>query len=240
MNKIIISVEGNIGVGKSTFTQIIKNAFENSCVVTEPVDVWKSMVDMDGDNILNKFYKDTDRWAYTFQNLACITRMIKMEESIKDSKSQYIFLDRSIGTDKNVFEKMLYDNKKISEIEHNMYNLWCDFYHKYVRSETFNIIIYLRCNPNTAYERIMKRNRDEEKNISLEYLSDVHKYHEQWLITDDDNMKVIIIDCDKDFENDISYQEYIIIQVKSELSIFFQKQFYDVDNFSGMFTNSYC
>jgi deoxyadenosine/deoxycytidine kinase len=240
MNKIIISVEGNIGVGKSTFTQIIQKFFKNSCVVTEPVDVWKSMVDMDGDNILNKFYKDTDRWAYSFQNLACITRMIKMEESIKDSKSQYIFLDRSIGTDKNVFEKMLYDNKKISEIEHNMYNLWCDFYHKYVRSETFNIIIYLRCNPNTAYERIMKRNRDEEKNISLEYLSDVHKYHEQWLITDDDNMKVIIIDCDKDFENDISYQEYIIAQVKSELSIFFLKQFSNVDNFSGMFTNSYC
>jgi deoxyadenosine/deoxycytidine kinase len=166
--------------------------------------------------------------------------MTKMEESIKNSKSQYIFLDRSIGTDKNVFEKMLYDNKKISEIEHNMYNLWCDFYHKYVRSETFNIIIYLRCNPHTAYERIMKRNRDEEKNISLEYLSDVHKYHENWLITDDDNMKVIIIDCDKDFENDISYQEYIITQVKSELSTFFLKQFSNVDNFSGLFTHSFC
>ena len=57
-------------------------------------------------NILQTFYDDTPRWAYSFQNLACITRMMKMEESIRNSTSKYIFIDRSLETDKKVFEAM--------------------------------------------------------------------------------------------------------------------------------------
>ena len=60
---------------------------------------------------------------------------MKIEDSIRTSKSEYIFLDRSLGTDSNVFEAMLYDQGKINKLEHSMYKLWCDFYHKYVRPQ---------------------------------------------------------------------------------------------------------
>jgi len=212
MSQNIISIEGNIGVGKSTFTNILQNIFRESKIVEEPVDMWLNTITKSGENILGLFYKDIPRWGYTFQNLAYVTRMMKIQDAIKTNKS-IIFLDRSLGTDKNVFEKMLYDDKLITDIEHNMYNLWCDFYKNYVNNMSSWKYIYLRCNPNTSYERIKKRGREEEKNITLEYLEKLHKYHEEWLMNTKD---VLIIDCDKDFENNLEYQQEIINKVKEK------------------------
>ena len=126
--RIIVSIEGNIGVGKSTFINILKNKWSNGCeIVDEPIEIWKEIKDKEGKNILQTFYEDIPRWGYTFQNIACITRMMKIEDTIKNTNHKYIFLDRSLGTDKNIFEAMLHDNGQINQIEHSMYNLWCDF-----------------------------------------------------------------------------------------------------------------
>lgn len=206
----VIAIEGNIGVGKSTFTNILKNNFNNSMIVSEPVDIWMNIKNNVGDNILGLFYKDINRWAYSFQNLAYVTRMMKIQDAL-NTDNEIIFLDRSLGTDRNVFEKMLYDDNILSDIEHNMYELWCDFYQKYLNNYQQKII-YLRCDPKTAYDRIQKRGRTEEKNITIEYLEKLHKYHEEWLYN---NQNVIIIDCDKEFENDLNYQTEIINKVNN-------------------------
>jgi deoxycitidine kinase len=230
--KQIISIEGNIGAGKSTFVDIINKNINKSEIVCEPVEIWKNLKDSDGSNILQKYYKDIPRWAYSFQNLACITRMMKIEDTIRQSDAEFIFLDRSLGTDKNVFEKMLYDSKKITEIEHGMYNLWCDFYHKYVRPEFENIVIYLRCSPDTALFRIKKRGRIEEQDITQDYLTDLHKYHEAWLMDTSElnRLNVIVVDCDKDFETDIQYQNQVVQQVVNEINTIRQNKLENVQS----------
>ena len=215
--KIIISVEGNIGVGKSTFINILKLKWPDCEVVSEPVDMWKEITDSNGKNILQTFYENIPRWAYSFQNVACITRMMKIEEAIRNSNSKFIFLDRSLGTDKNVFEAMLYDQGQMNQIEHSMYNLWCDFYHKYVRSQDKQIYIYLRASPEICYERIKKRGRVEEESISLEYLQGLDKYHNNWLINGSQS-NVIIIDCEEEFELDETKHNQMINQIKSKLN----------------------
>lgn len=222
-NKIIISVEGNIGVGKSTFINILETKwdYEGGCVVVpEPVDLWKNLVDTDGKNILQTFYEDIPRWAYSFQNVACITRMMKMEESIKNSHCKYIFLDRSLGTDKNVFEAMLRDQGKISQLEHQMYNLWCDFYHKYVRSQSNQIYIYLKASPETCANRIKKRGRVEEESIELEYLKGLNDYHDSWLLNE---QNVVIIDCEEEFESNEEKHKIMLDQIKSKLDLIMNK-----------------
>lgn len=218
-NKIIVSVEGNIGVGKSTFIDILKSKwdYEGGCeVVPEPVDLWKNLVNTDGKNILQIFYEDIPRWAYSFQNVACITRMMKMEESIRNSSSKYIFLDRSLGTDKNVFEAMLHDQEQMNELEHQMYNLWCDFYHKYVRSQSNQIYIYLKASPETCASRIKKRGRVEEETIGLDYLKGLNDYHNSWLLSEPN---VVVIDCEEEFENDTDKHNWMINQIKSKLDL---------------------
>lgn len=217
LNKRVIAIEGNIGVGKTTFIEIFKKYFPHVEIVLEPIDIWTKIVDSNNENILQKFYNDTERWAYTFQNIACITRMITLENTLKNSNSEIILVDRSLGTDKNVFEQMLYDNNKINDIEHKLYNLWYDFYYKYVRSQFNNFTIYLKCNPNTALNRIKKRNRIEEKDIQFEYLEQIHNYHEKWL--NNSTNDVLIIDCDKDFEHDEEYQLEIIKQITNKFNI---------------------
>jgi deoxyadenosine/deoxycytidine kinase len=218
-DKIIVSVEGNIGVGKSTFINILKTKwdYEGGCeVVPEPIDLWKNLVNTDGKNILKTFYEDIPRWAYSFQNVACITRMMKIEESIRNSSSKYIFLDRSLGTDKNVFEAMLHDQGQINELEHQMYNLWCDFYHQYVRSQSNQIYIYLKASPETCASRIKKRGRVEEESIGLDYLKGLNNYHDSWLLSEPN---VMIIDCEEEFENDLDKHNWMINQIKSKLDL---------------------
>ena len=209
----LISIEGNIGVGKSTFTTLLEKYIQDSVLVPEPVDLWLNIKDSKT-NVLNLFYSDIERWSYTFQNMAYITRSMLIEDTIKNNvdTDKCIFLDRSLGTDRNVFEKMLYDDGKISSIEHQCYELWCDFYDKYVRSNVKNKTIYLRCDPSTSFERIQKRGRNEEKNISLEYLEKLHKYHDEWLLNTSD---VLVLDCNKDFEFNIDYQNELIEKVRS-------------------------
>jgi deoxyadenosine/deoxycytidine kinase len=219
MNKKIISIEGNIGVGKTTFINIIKERIEKSEIVKEPIDLWKTITNEKDENILQVFYNDVERWGYTFQNLACITRMMCIEENIRESNCEYLFLDRSLGTDKFIFEKILHDNGDISLIEHKIYNLWCDFYSKYVRDFKNELIIYLKCDTTIAYERIMKRGRDEEKNIPFEYLDQVNKYHDNWLNKNNEN--IVIIDCNKDFEHNMDYQNEIINTINEKLKSHF-------------------
>jgi len=235
-NKIIISVEGNIGVGKSTFINILKSKWDGGCeVIPEPVDMWKNLTNSDGKNILQTFYEDIPRWAYSFQNVACITRMMKMENTIRNSTSQYIFLDRSLGTDKNVFEAMLHDQGHMTEIEHQMYNLWCDFYHQYVRSQSNQIYIYLKASAETCAQRIKKRARVEEESIGLDYLKGLNDYHDAWLLAEPN---VIVIDCEKEFESDESKHFEMINQIKSKLDLIMNNKKIEIEYVSDSKTKS--
>ncbi len=158
--------------------------------------------------------------------------MMKMEETFRTSDSQYIFLDRSLATDKNVFEKMLYDSKMIDELEHQAYNLWCDFYWKYVRdnSKSKPIHIYLKCDAEICKQRIAKRGREEEASISLEYLQDLNKYHDAWLIDGADSANTIVIDCNEDFESNPDKQKEMISKIREKVNQIYKEQNETINN----------
>lgn len=44
-----------------------------------------------------------------------------------------------------------------------------------------DLIVYLRTTPEVVYQRMMQRNRSEEKLVPLEYLQKLHVLHEDWL-----------------------------------------------------------
>ena len=158
--KVIISLEGNIGTGKSTMMQLLKNKLgDNAEYIDEPVDKWLQIKDKNGKDILKTFYDNKERWGYTFQSLACITRINRLIRAILHSPKEYIFIDRSLKGDL-IFAKMLYDDGVINDIEWQSYNeiikLFEDNYGNLIDSK----IIYLRCEPNVSYDRIKKRSRD--------------------------------------------------------------------------------
>jgi deoxyadenosine/deoxycytidine kinase len=130
-------------------------------------------------------------------------------------------LDRSLGTDKNVFEAMLHDQGHLTQIEHSMYSLWCDFYHKYVRPQDNQIYIYLKASAETCASRIKKRARIEEESIGIEYLKGLNDYHDAWLLKESN---IIVIDCEEEFESDESKHLEMINQIKSKLDLIMLNQ----------------
>lgn len=53
-------------------------------------------------------------------------------------------------------------------------------------------VIYLRCTPEKCFERTKKRQREEESEIPLEYLTMIHNKHEEWFKTyPSDNVLII-------------------------------------------------
>jgi deoxyadenosine/deoxycytidine kinase len=192
---MLISIEGNIGSGKSTIIEYLKS-LKKYDFVDEPVNEWLSIKDKNGNNALECFYKDQKHNAFCFQVLAYITRLKKLLDKISN-KSNLIITERSIETDRNVFAKMLYEDDLLSSIEWETYNYWFDTFKD---KSKVDIIIYIKTNPDKCLERINKRNRTEESTIKLEYLEKCDKFHNEWL--DNHNYgKIIVIDGHQSIEH---------------------------------------
>ena len=115
----IISIEGNIGSGKSTLVKKLKSALPEDTYyfVDEPVDIWQSIQDTSGVNIINKFYSDQARYAFSFQMMAYISRVSMLKQAIRENPGKIIVTERCVDTDREVFAKMLYDDGLIEEIK---------------------------------------------------------------------------------------------------------------------------
>ena len=204
----IISVDGNIGSGKSTLIDFLKKKFKNNSKIIfldEPVDDWVRVKDNENSNILKKFYEDKKRWSYTFQSFAFITRYEKLINFLNKYKyDKIIITERSTETDKNVFAKMLYDSNQITQLEYNIYLYW---YNKLINNNMIKNIIYVNTNPKTCLERIKKRNRKEEINMSGEYIINVDKYHKDWLKNNTYN--ICEIEGANDFDNKLVQQNIV-------------------------------
>ena len=75
---LILSIDGNIGSGKSTLYADLQTYYANNndiCFVPEPVDEWKSIIDHEGTPILTNLYKNTPKYAFRFQMMAYISRL---------------------------------------------------------------------------------------------------------------------------------------------------------------------
>ena len=185
-NFIIVSIEGNIGSGKSTLLANLRTYYENNADVIflkEPVDEWEKIKDENGTTILEKFYGDQDKYSFPFQMMAYVSRLKVLRDALKgidrtQNRRIVIITERSLYTDKMVFAKMLYDSQKIELINYKIYLNWFDTF-----SEEFpvNKVVYVKTDPEICHSRIMKRSREGESNIPLEYLQNCNNYHNNML-----------------------------------------------------------
>lgn len=196
-------LEGNIGSGKSTLLKAVGEYLDID-IVPEPAVKWQQ--DGRTGNILDLFYKDTSRWAYTFQSYAFITRIqaiIEHQKAYPDKEAQ--LLERSVYCDRFCFAKHCYEAGFMTALEWKVYREWFAWL-----VEQYEAIpkgfIYLRVSPEVALARMGKRCRSEERGITLDYLQALHHKHEEWLIEKNDvddlvkNVPVLVLDGDAEFE----------------------------------------
>ena len=102
--RLTFCVEGNISVGKTTFLQRIANETlelrDLVEIVPEPIGKWQD-VGPDHFNILDAFYAEPERYAYTFQNYVFVTRVMQERESSGGIKPLRL-MERSVFSDRMV------------------------------------------------------------------------------------------------------------------------------------------
>ncbi len=175
--RIRILLEGNIGAGKSTIGRALKASglFD---FIEEPVEEWKSGF---GSNMLDLFYHDMKRWAFTFQLTTFVTRCKTWNEISALTTHPRVLLERSIYTDRYVFAPTLH---QIGAINADEWLIYCRLWDFAVANSdvTPDCILYLRTPAEVCLERIRQRRRGEESEVTLDYLQQLEALHDQWLL----------------------------------------------------------
>ncbi|MBU1049839.1 deoxynucleoside kinase [Candidatus Bipolaricaulota bacterium] len=184
--RTMILFEGNIAAGKSTVGRRLAES-DLFGFVEEPVGAWQQDFE---ENLLDLFYRDTNRWAFTFQLAAFTTRAKTWTEVLALVDHRNVVLERSIYCDRYVFAKNCYQSGLMKKTEWQLYcKLW-DWLESNWCAEP-DKIVYLRTPAEVCLERIEARGRSEESTIPIEYLRDLEVLHDEWLI---DNPRTIVID----------------------------------------------
>jgi deoxyadenosine/deoxycytidine kinase len=176
----IYSVDGNIGAGKTTFLEAVRASLGPTVhVVLEPVGEWMRLKNAEGVSLLELFYSDKKRWAYTFQNCAILTRLRAIRSAMMDLPDFAVILtERSVLTDRYVFAEMLRASGDLNCLE---WELYCKWFDTFAAALPITGIIYLTTGVGTSAGRIVTRGRSGEDHIPLDYLSALDMAHRTWI-----------------------------------------------------------
>jgi deoxyadenosine/deoxycytidine kinase len=177
----------------------------------EPVEEWSKMKDSQGNTLFSLYYNDQKRYALAFQLQVLHTRFELLERTVKEyqgADDTLILTERDLTTDYRIFTQMLYDRGMFEEIEFRLYQQVYESYQRRLLElcadgnqrlrERVNKRIYLTTSPAVAHRRMMCRGRAEEKNVPLEYLEAVDRYHKG--LFSNGTPKVLKLNGDEDWD----------------------------------------
>jgi len=178
----IISIEGNIGSGKSTILKSLKSHFSDNDKINqkifflqEPVDEWEKIKDKDGNTILKKFYENKKNYSFSFQIMASVSRLSLLKREIDKHPDAIFIIERSSKSDR-LFAEMLYDDEFIEDIDYQIYLMLHECFFD-ININKIQKLVYLKTDPKICLERVNKRMREGESTITYEYLEKLDKYH---------------------------------------------------------------
>ena len=165
-----VVIDGLIFAGKTTAISNLKTRLLSSNDTTfnffeEPVDSWMN------EGWLDKYYSNISKFASSFQ-IRIIMSHIQQKNEIEEinrgqeSKNIVNISERGAITTLNVFSKMLVKDGVLDEIEFKLHEQMIEMF-KYKKPD---ILIYLNIDPEIALRRNLKRMRNGESNITIEYL----------------------------------------------------------------------
>ena len=193
-SKKIYTIEGNIGAGKTTILKIIGKNFDDVTFVEEPVSQWQNL---GGENLLEKFYQDPERWGFTFEFYSMLSK-IKCLMKAADSEKNIIIIERSILSNK-IFIDISKEMNKLNDLEYGMLINTYNFYKQNVYP-ILNGIIYLNTPVDVCVNRIIQRNRNEECNVDKSYLNILHEKFKE--LSNESTIPTLIVDGNYDLKRD--------------------------------------
>jgi deoxyadenosine/deoxycytidine kinase len=165
--KYFVAVAGNIGVGKSSLTELLAQRLG-----------WEPFYEAVVENpYLADFYSDMERWSFHSQ-VFFLSRRLRHHRALLDHPGSVI-QDRSVYEDAEVFARNLHRQGSLSERD------WTSYRNLYEVLITFlpppDLVVYLQASVPTLVHRIALRGRDFEHAITEEYLSQLNTLYDEWV-----------------------------------------------------------
>jgi deoxyadenosine/deoxycytidine kinase len=184
-----ISIEGNIGAGKSTlFTElkkyvIRKNIQHKVIFIDEPLELWKEVVDPStGKNIFELFYENSAKWSFTFQAMVFASQQKYIKNTLHAwPECRIVVSERSVESGRNIFTRMLEESGYINPVEKQVYEMLFES-----NQYPLHMSVFIDTPPSVCIERIRKRARKGEDGINIEYLEQCDSCYRKWLVEETD------------------------------------------------------
>jgi deoxyadenosine/deoxycytidine kinase len=177
MKHQFITVEGNIGAGKTTLTNLLAKHFNAKTVLEEFAE----------NPFLTKFYDNPKQYAFPVELFFMAERYKQLKE-MNQSKDMF----QTVTISDYLFTKcLLFAKVTLPEEEFRLYQKLFDIIHAQL---TFpDVLIYLHAPVSKLQLNIKKRNRPFEQNIPDEYLFNLQETYTSYI--KQHNIKTIIIDA---------------------------------------------
>jgi deoxyadenosine/deoxycytidine kinase len=164
--KRFVAIAGNIGVGKSTLTALLREQLN-----------WEPFFEAVNDNpYLADFYGDMRRWSFHSQIYFLSRRLRHHWQLLQRANS--VIQDRTVYEDAEIFARNLYQQGLMEERDYRSY---CELYEVVTAVlPPPDLIVYLRASVPTLQERIRRRGRPYEQDIATAYLEQLNRLYEEW------------------------------------------------------------
>ncbi|WP_273126840.1 deoxynucleoside kinase [Metabacillus sp. HB246100] len=157
-----ITVEGPIGVGKTSLSKAIAEHYQ--------FHLLKEIVDENP--FLGKFYNDIEEWSFQTEMFFLCNRYKQLE----DINHKYLQLDKPVIADYHIYKNLIFAKRTLKTVQYDKYIKIYDILTKDMPKP--NLIIYLNASLDTLLSRIAKRGREIERNIDPGYLKQLSKDYE--------------------------------------------------------------
>lgn len=177
MNYHFITIEGNIGAGKTTLAHLLAKHYNARLIVEEFAD----------NPFLTKFYENPRQYAFPVELFFMAERYKQLKELIHTKD-----LFQSVTITDYLFTKcLLFAKVTLPEEEFRLYQKLFEIIHQQLTQP--DILIYLHAPVSKLQQNIRKRNRSFEQAIPDEYLFNIQQTYTQYI--KQHNIKTLIVDA---------------------------------------------
>jgi len=199
MNYHFITIEGNIGAGKTTLSHLLSRHFNARLVLEEFAD----------NPFLPKFYENPKLYAFPLELFFMAERYKQLKDLIQQKD-----LFQNVTISDYLFTKcLLFAKVNLPDDEFRLYQRLFEIIHQQLLQP--DLLIYLHTPISRLQQNIKKRNRSYEKNIADEYLFSIQETYTHYI--KDHNIKTLFIDASNaDFLGNEKHLKVVIDALEKE------------------------
>jgi len=199
MNYQFITIEGNIGAGKTTLANLLSKHYNARLILEEFAD----------NPFLPKFYEKPDQYAFPVELFFMAERFKQLKELLQ----QKDMFQTATVSDYLFTKCLLFAKVTLPEDEFRLYQRLFDIIHQQLIQP--DILIYLHAPVSKLQSNIRKRNRVYEQNISDDYLFNLQETYTNYI--KQHNIKTLFVDASNaDFTGNEKHLQVILDALEKE------------------------